>query len=81
MVKTLSRAEVAAFIAAIPNLAAEWRPTSQGGTRRYKTDEIAARVAQAFQEADIECSIKVGLKKGNSDEHVGTRGRRRTRAV
>lgn len=52
--RPLSTAEVRAFIASIPSVAWQWRPPEEGGVRRLKADEIAARIAKAFQEAGIE---------------------------
>lgn len=51
--RTLDANEIAGFIAAIPNLTAQWKPPNQ--VRRKRIDEIAARVAEAFQEAGITC--------------------------
>jgi hypothetical protein len=52
--RTLDADEVAGFIASIPHLTAKWRPTEHGGTRRHTADEVAAKVAEAFQDAGIE---------------------------
>lgn len=52
--RALTEREVAEFITGIPNLAAQWRTKENGGVRRYRADEIAAKVAEAFQAAGIE---------------------------
>jgi ribonuclease HI len=51
--QVLTADEVTGFIASIPRLTAEWRPTERGGTRRRTADEVAAKIVEAFQEAGI----------------------------
>ena len=65
--RILTGAEVAAFITAIPNLAAEWRPPEKGGTRRFRADEIAKRIAEAFQEAQLTVMQDNTIRKGKSN--------------
>jgi hypothetical protein len=59
--RVLTKHEVAQFITDIPNLAAQWRSKEAGGVRRFRADEIATKVAEAFQEAGYEVRSVRGL--------------------
>lgn len=49
--RLLSADEVAEFIKGIPNLTAKWTPPNK--VKRQRADQIAARIAEAFQENDV----------------------------
>lgn len=57
--QTLSTEQLAKLIESIPNLAARWRPPAQGGTHRSTRAQIAARIAEEFENHGIEVRAKV----------------------
>jgi hypothetical protein len=57
---TLTRAEVVEFIGSIPNLAAE--KDAAGNVKRLTKQEIASRVAEAFQESALEVTKPEGTQ-------------------
>jgi hypothetical protein len=55
----MSTEQLASMIESIPNLAAEWRPSSQGGTYRLTRAQIARKIATEFASRGIEVRVNL----------------------